>query len=158
MLDMTRVIDERLNSVICAIEDFTDKYRRHDFPPLEISNLYDLFPSALHSLDTAPPDVWPAPYPFDQRTGVYFIFSESFELLYVGKSSMSSCIGKRLWTYFHYAPGQVCVLKHSTWTQNPRFLITVAVPETTPFEAPALEEFLIGRLQPTNNKVGRKRF
>jgi hypothetical protein len=155
---MMKITDERLNSAFCAIEEFTDKYRRHDFLPLEISNLYDLFPSALHSLDAAPPDIWPAPYPFDQRAGVYLIFSESFELLYVGKSSMSQCIGKRLWTYFHYSPDQTCVLKHSTWKQPPRFLITIAVPEATPFEAPALEEFLIGRLQPTSNTVGRKRF
>jgi hypothetical protein len=34
-------------------------------------------------------------------------------------------------------------------------MLTIAVPESMPFEAPALEEFLVGRLEPTNNSVGR---
>ena len=84
---------------------------------------------------------------------MYLIYSDTFELLYVGKASMGSCLGKRLYTYFGAA--QECVLKHTTWTQSPRFMLTIAVPESMPFEAPALEEFLIGRLEPTNNSVGR---
>jgi hypothetical protein len=47
------------------------------------------------------------------------------------------------------------VLQHSGWSQPPRFFYAVAVPEQMPFEAPALEEFLIGRLQPPDNSVGR---
>ena len=68
---------------------------------------------------------------------------------------MGSCIGKRLYTYFHYEAGLPCTLKHATWTQHPRYLLTIAVPEATPFEAPALEEFLIARLHPSNNHLGR---
>ena len=149
------MIDQRLTPTTDAIADYTAKYRRPEFPPFEVSGLYDLFPAKPHTCATPPTHSWPVPYPFDQRAGTYLIYSESLELLYVGKASMGSCIGKRLWTYFHYAADQECTLKHSTWTQPPRFLLIVAAPEGMPFEAPALEEFLIGRLQPSNNSVGR---
>ena len=152
------MLPKEIAPVLDAISEYATKYRRSEFPPFDISDqLYGLFPSTLHSLETAPPYVWPAPYPFDQRAGVYLIFSDTLELLYVGKASMGSCLGKRLYTYFHYAAGQPCTLKHSTWTQEPRHLLTVAVPEATPFEAPALEEFLIARLHPSNNSVGRRK-
>jgi len=118
-----------------------------------VSGLYDLFPSKPHSLAEPAEHNWPVPYPSDQRAGVYLIYSDALELLYVGKASIGSCLGKRLYTYFGAA--QECVLKHTTWTQSPRFMLTVAVPESMPFEAPALEEFLVERLAPTNNSVGR---
>jgi hypothetical protein len=33
--------------------------------------------------------------------------------------------------------------------------VTIAVPEAMPFEAPMLEEFLIGKLKPLANAVGK---
>jgi hypothetical protein len=147
------VNDDPLKLTRDAIDEYNTGFRRADFPALEISGLYDLFPSKPHSLAKPAEHNWPVRYPSDQRAGVYLIYSDTFELLYVGKASMGSCLGKRLYTYFGAA--QECVLKHTTWTQSPRFMLTIAVPESMPFEAPALEEFLIGRLEPTNNSVGR---
>ena len=142
------------NSILEAIEEYDAKYRHDGLPSFEISKLYDLFPTKPHTLETPPSHMWPVAYPYAERAGVYLIFSELLDILYIGKASMGSCIGKRLWTYFHFALEQECILKHSTWTQPPRFLMIVAVPEDMPFEAPALEEFLIGRLLPPDNSAG----
>jgi len=147
--------DPKLTLTTDAIADYVTRFRRPEFPAFEISGLYDLSPDRPHSFATPPPHSWPAAYPFGWRAGVYLIFSESLDLLYVGKASMSSNIGSRLATYFHYGEAREMVLQHSGWSQPPRFFYAVAVPEQMPFEAPALEEFLIGRLQPPDNSVGR---
>jgi hypothetical protein len=148
--------DPLLISTIDAIADYKANYRRHDFPDFEISGLYDLTPEKPRSCTTLPAHNWPNAYPHPGRAGVYLIFSDSLQLLYVGKASMGSSIPKRLQTYFRYGKIGEMVLHHSTWSQPPRFFYVVAVPEGYEFEAPALEEFLIRRLHPLNNSVGRR--
>jgi hypothetical protein len=136
-----------------AVSEFTSRHRHSDFPPLEASGPFDLFPSLPLPAGITPQGRWTDPqWPFAERAGVYLIYSESFELLYIGKSSMNQCLGKRLWR--HFGGGEICAPKDA-WPQAPRFVVNIAVPEEMPFEAPALEEYLIKKLQPSLNTVGR---
>jgi len=149
-------IDERSFGPLVGLDtviQFASRHRRSDFPPLEVSGPVDLFPSLPLPAGISPQGKWTDPqWPFAERAGVYLIYSESFELLYIGKSSMNQCLGKRLWR--HFGGGETCV-PNDAWPQAPRFVVNIAVPQEMPFEAPALEEYLIKKLQPLLNTVGR---
>ncbi len=80
------------------------------------------------------------------------MYDDALELFYIGKTSMSRCLGQRLYEYF--GGGEICIPK-AEWLDSARFLIVIAMPANSPFEAPALEEFLIRTLHPTANGTGR---
>jgi len=145
-----------LKDIGVALEEYQTKYRRSDVPSLRPSGVYSLFPEETGR----PTDLcWPAKYPHCEKKGVYFIFGKTGRLLYIGKASLTS-LGDRVGSYFRYADDKkTCKIK-GTWKDSPAFLATVAVPDDMPFEAAALEEFLIGRLKPSENTVGmdRERF
>lgn len=133
------------------------KARRSDLPDLELSALYALFPKEIQ-LETGAPH-WPNPWPNTSCAGVYFIFGRSGRLLYVGKASMKNCIDDRLYGHFRTGKSpEECRLVHSVgrdgWIERPMYVATVAVPREMAFEAPALEEYLIGKLSPVNNMKG----
>lgn len=95
-------------------------------------------------------------YPFRNRQGIYAIFDAEWGLLYIGKASNESTIGKRLGTYFKDDEDGKFRLVDSekSWgDKRPRYIIAVSVSEA--YEAPSLEEFLISNLQPKSNSVGR---
>ena len=61
----------------------------------------------------------------------------------------------RLSAYFRYnRKTKKCKIKHSNWSEPPRYVLTVAVPTDMSFEAPALEEYLITKTQPKDNDRG----
>ncbi len=144
-----------LEKVQFALDDYQTRYRRSDVSPIKLSEPYSLFPE-----ETYPPAdsemCWPAPYPQCDRKGVYFIFGQTGRLLYIGKASLSSSLGTRLGRYFQYAEDRKrCMVRNGElWTEPPRFLATAAVPEDMPFEASALEEYLIAKLNPSDNVTG----
>ena len=136
-------------SAMCAVMEYVRDFRRPDLTALDLGELYDLFSGAEPGRPGRPNT-----YPHAERAGVYFVLDDRLNLLYVGKASMGSCIGKRLGSYFTYAPDGGCQVLHDGWSSRPRYVATIAVPENAPFEAPALEEFLISRLNPPDNKTG----
>ena len=72
------------------------------------------------------------------------------QLLYIGKASW---LGRRLSTYFQYLTGRgsECKIVHSGWKTRPSYVATVALNKS--FEAAALEEYLIGVLNPEENAL-----
>ncbi len=140
--------------VDAKIDEYVSKFRKIGLAPFERSQRYSLFPA-----EESPEPKWPGTYPNSERAGVYLMFDEEMVLLYVGKASMGSCIGSRLGSYFAYASDrETCRLKHEWKKGQPRYVITVAVPDDSPFEAPALEEYLIAAFGNTlENKVGTTR-
>ncbi len=137
-----------------AVAEYTLRYRREDLPSLEFGGPLDLFPTEPLPHGITTPFTWEHPWPSGWRAGVYLIYNINLELLYVGKASMNRNLGQRLYEYF--GGGSVC-LPRDPWPEPPRFVITIAVPEAMPFEAPALEEYLIGTLRPTYNTHGMNR-
>jgi hypothetical protein len=133
-----------------AIAEYETDYRRQDFGRFEPGALYDLFPPA-----TGSPLAWPEPWPHSDDAGVYAVLDASRSVLYVGKASFNHCLGGRLASYFAYEKGRKgsCKIIHK-WHAKPRYVYIVPVPHDRTFEASALEEFLIRKLQPPDNKVG----
>jgi len=138
-----------------TLSEYICRYRRSDLPNLEVGAPLDLCPSLPPPVGFTPQLTWEDPWPFGDRAGVYLIYAGSFELLYIGKASMGRCLGQRLYDYFR--AGECCVLQHDFWPQPPRFVINIAVPQAMPFEAAALEEYLIAGLQPICNINGKLR-
>jgi len=135
-----------------ALSEYISRYRRSELPLLRVGEPLDLYPSRPASASFSPRLTWANPWPFADYPGVYLLYREDFELLYIGKSSMRRCLGKRL--YQHFGGGAACAPAEE-WLQPVRFVINVAVPRELPFEAPAIEEFLIRKLQPKINGTGR---
>jgi hypothetical protein len=143
-----------LRDVQRELAEYERRYRHPDQLPLTISGLYDLFPGQPTPASALTERRWPQTWPNADGRGVYLVFDHELSLRYIGKASMRSSIGARLGTYFGYAEDRSCKILHTGWRVQPRFLVTVAVPDETPWEAPAIEEYLIKRLQPPDNSVG----
>ncbi len=122
---------------------------------LVMSEWYDLFPAS--DSRSRKPLQWPQNFPNAGRAGVYFVFDESERLLYVGMSETN--VQSRLGRYFGYENGRSgpCKIKDITpaWKTRPRYVRTIAVAKS--WEAPILERFLIGVLQPLENTRGVSR-
>lgn len=134
------------------ITRFTDLYRRVGLPDFQLGIPLDLYPEKQPILKICPLLTWADQWPFHDHPGVYSLFSEQFELLYIGKASMGRCLGKRLYEYFGSAGA--CRPKHE-WLLPVRYVVNTACVKGSPFEAPALEEYLIWRMSPPLNGVGK---
>ena len=90
-------------------------------------------------------------FPNAANAGCYFIFGRDGTLLYVGKASLGSTVGRRLSTYFHWnTDDEVLAHSHDGWEDSqPSFVRTIPVLKA--YQAASLEEFLIDRLQPSHN-------
>ena len=96
-----------------------------------------------HDLKNDTSKVWP----FSDDKGVYAILHHDM-VLYIGKASHQG-MGYRLGSYFDKDGNPK---QGHTWTEIPTHVVTWKVPEDSPFEASALEEFLIRELAPPDNE------
>ena len=135
-----------------AIDTYQALYRHPNQPSFEIGKVVHLHPAQTRKHEEDGSSPWSDPWPFDKRAGVYFIFSEDHQILYIGKTSMGQCLGKRL--YCHFGGGTACEYDVAGWGTEPYFVVNIAVPHESPFEAPALEEYLIADLSPKLNVHG----
>lgn len=136
-----------------ALALYQSEHRHPKRALFEIGPVVHLFPDTSLTLATDETSPWTAPWPFSERAGVYLIYSVDLQLLYVGKASMGQSVGKRLYCHFG-GNDEKCVFNPNGWNVHPQFVVIVAMPEDAPFEAPALEEFLIAKLLPKLNVYG----
>ena len=136
-----------------AIEEYETAHRHPSRPAFDVSSLYDL--KAASPPDTPTNPQWPNEWPHARQRGVYLILDAKQQILYIGKVSLNNTFGSRLGAYFQYKDDSSCRIL-GKWSGDPHFVITIAVPEDSPFEAPALEEFLITSFQPPNNSNGKR--
>jgi hypothetical protein len=137
-----------LDSLKVALKEYQETYRHPNLPHLECSELYALFPEETTPLAKT---YWPATWPHCGRAGVYLIYTKTGKLLYVGKAWV---IGRRLSNYFQYEGQTKTCRIVDDWRESPMYVAVVAVPNESVFEAAALEEFLIRKLGPCENKRG----
>ena len=90
-------------------------------------------------------------WPCCEKAGVYLILSEDNEVIYVGQSL---CFGSRFYQYFQDDNG-TCVVRSPYWTKKPHALVALEAPKDRKYERLSLEEFLIQRLQPVDNTIGK---
>ncbi|MDX8558684.1 GIY-YIG nuclease family protein [Elizabethkingia sp. HX CGY] len=140
----------KLNEVLSFVKTYSIEYRNPNLPDFEISQIYDLFPER-NSFDEN--INWPAEYFHNGRYGIYLILNIEYDVIYIGKAKN---IGKRLGAYFGTnKEDKTCLIKHTNWSSNPKYLCTIAVDDEIWFEALSLEEYLIWNTQPIDNKLSK---
>ncbi len=144
-----------LDGIKAQLNKYVEQFRRPDLPNLSISGIYSLYPK-----EETPVQVekeWPDSFPNAEKHGVYVIFGKELQVLYIGKASMNNTLGSRLGSYFSYADDKkTCKVKSEYWSETPKYIITISVPDNMSFEAPAIEEYLIKSLCASlpDNKIG----
>ena len=132
-----------IDDLIKELKNFNSRYPRPKIGILELSAAYDI------RVD------FTKVYPGTEFPGVYVISKVNGEILRIGKASCSSSLGKRLSSYYRWHDKKyIGVGKYEGYTEA--FIIhTISLPQDRAFEAPAIEEYLIDRLKPPYNKVGK---
>jgi len=146
-----------LNDVRKKISDYCILYRKEGLPPIQESPVYILNENYVG--EQCDSDArWPQAYPHAGNRGVYAIFGVD-GLLYIGKASIGT-IGERLSSYFQYFKNREGFKTNPqhTWSAPPTHVVVWAVPDDMPFEASALEEFLIGSFKGnlSDNRIGNR--
>ncbi len=144
------------NTVETSLLEYAEAKRDSSFSSaLVISDWCDLLPANDSSVQK--PLEWPQNFANAGKPGVYFVFDAAESLLYVAMSQTD--VQSRLGRYFGYVSSRSgpCKIKDISppWKTRPRFVRTVATRD--PREAPLLESFLIGVLQPPENTRGVSR-
>lgn len=133
-----------------ALTVYATLFRRDDVGLLEAGPALDLFPEEPSPIEFKAKATWYDLWPYAKCAGVYLIYDETFQLLYVGKAWI---FGPRLYQHFGSNEKRCMILEN--WSSRPRYVINVAVPADMAFEAAALETFLIYELQPSDNTHGK---
>lgn len=140
-----------IEDVSNKIREYSARFRNPDLEQICRGEIYCLKKESSDSPELGWPDTWPQA----NRRGVYAIVSDD-RVLYIGKASQQP-IGHRLSSYFRYGEARECttVAGHN-WTHDPTHVVTWAVPDSSPFEASSLEEYLIIELKPCDNTAGKR--
>lgn len=128
----------KLNDIMDLVREYEFKIRHPDLEPFTFIDKFDLkVKDPVCPVDAA-------------RSGVYAIFSGE-DLIYIGKSSSRK---KAIW---HRIVNHIFSSKKSVWYSEATHFVGWAVPDESPFEASALEEFLISRFKKDlpNNRIGK---
>ncbi len=137
-----------VESIEAALTEYHERFRHPSLQKLKPSGLYQLFPE--EGVNRKAQYHWDDRWPDSEHPGVYFVLCDDLGLLYVGKTNN---LGVRLSTYFRYAKAtRSCEIK-GPWKVRPSYLLTAKVCEH--FEASSLEEFLIAKFKPPENKLGK---
>jgi len=94
-------------------------------------------------------------YPGSDRPGVYILLDENMVIQRIGKASCGNDLGNRLGKYFGYAVDGTGEAREVAYA-GIRFIVTIKLPLDRAFEAPAIEEYLIGMFNPPLNDRGKK--
>jgi len=129
-----------MEKLIVAIEEMN---RLHPRPNFEIK--------LTEPFDTNNP--WDhSSWPNNALPGVYIFTSSDREVQYIGKASRG--IGSRLNAYWR--KGKLGETESKSWkSESCRFIYTIGIPKECWFEASAIEAFLISKVQPPRNTVGK---
>ena len=140
-MNITQTIPAALQN---ALDEFNLNFPRPGIKPLAFSAPYDLR------------NDWPKTYPHARHQGVYCFVDGIGTLLYIGKTSCNTDFGYRLAAHFEYGPARQAQAKlsHHASVQH---ILFIPLPPGHGFEAPAIEEWLITRINPPLNKTGTQR-
>jgi hypothetical protein len=135
--DTARKLAEDAVSTYCAT------HMHHELPSFKCSSIYSAYKKdAKEELKC-----WEGTEASFQP-GCYFIYSALGELLYVGKTSVStSTVGHRLWKHTRNTP--------PSWVPAPALVQIISVDQA--FQACSLEDYLIVKLRPKFNVIGARK-
>ncbi|MCB2097470.1 MAG: hypothetical protein KDE05_07545 [Parvularculaceae bacterium] len=128
---------DSFNDVLDAIQSYEEEYGRVvDQGPTELTSIRALYAENK-------------PFPLANTQGVYLIFGDRRQLLYIGKASGRRFIGNRLYSWF--GGKEYCLA--GNWREEPMFISCISTKNV--WEPSSLEEYLIIKLKPSENIVGR---
>lgn len=145
-----------LENLLSAVRSYGQNYRNPRMHPFDVAEPYDMSPERDRASVICSAQ-WPEIWPHAGRAGIYAFLNEGLEVIYVGKASLRNSLGARISSYCGYGTHRECRF-YGEWKNLPRYVLVVAVPDETRFEAPALEEYLIRELQPSDNSTGIERY
>lgn len=131
-----------LNHALSLIEKYNQEYKT----AFQASDIYHLYTSE-DGVCEFKGQSWPC----NGHAGVYMILSEKKEVLYVGQTLS---FGSRFYQYFKDKNG-TCVVRSPYWSETPNAIVAIPAPDDKKYERLSLEEYLIERLQPTDNTRGK---
>jgi hypothetical protein len=123
---------DKLETLTSTVREYTSRYGLRN---VNVSQEYDLKAD------------WALSFPNAERAGCYCFYDADDRLLLVGKSSFGNTIGNRIMSRFRNGD----VRSDDIFSCEPKTIITVGVEKA--WEAPSLEEFLIARLNPSDNII-----
>jgi hypothetical protein len=143
-----------VEALFTQIMKYTSSHHRDNMPTYAISGLYDLFPESGASGKKLVTHRWPDEWPNHSSAGIYAVFDDKIDLIYLGKTPQNSFLEARLDSCFGSRTERSCRLI-GEWRIQPRYVLTVAVADDSTWEAAAMEEFLINTLSPALNERGQ---
>lgn len=90
-------------------------------------------------------------WPGNQKAGVYLILDEYNNIIYVGQSAS---LGSRFYHYFKGSDG-IFTYREGSWSTIPKSIVAIIAPDNAKYQRLSLEEYLIERLQPSDNINGK---
>lgn len=138
---MTSIKAVSLHDVELAIAEFNREFPRPKVGAVTLS-------SPFFIID----DFAVASFPNAAAAGVYFVFDRDDNLLYIGKADG---LGARLGSHFGWNADRTSGRVKNAKLNGAHAVRTIGLPEESRFEAAAIEAFLIWRLDPGLNVIGR---
>lgn len=139
---MESKITMKTHKIIELIDQYSEKYRGPNLEKFEIGNQYFLFPNSEIQNKSG----WPKKWQFCGNAGVYLFIDKNDEVIYVGETTH---FGNRFGSYFS---GKIDNLLKHNWSSKPHSVLQIKVPSESSFERLALEEYLIKKTNPLENK------
>ena len=169
MAEEKKMIKPKYTGFLEALEFYKENYRHPRVPELDGPGAFDLLTdnSAPSNDEFKCEAKWPECWIHGDRSGIYAILDKELNLLLIGQSII---LGNRLGSPDCRFPGvEGCDhpaqpygrnnngerWKDVGWSADPRYVLTVAVPDGMKWERLGLEEYLISRLQPPDNDRGK---
>ena len=133
-----------IDDLAAALMEFNGRVARPGIGPLWLSE-----PCRLDQ-------PWEEEYwPYATLPGVYVVYDGHNRLVYIGKASLDATLGARLGA--HFSKGSDGLAKGPQGWEGAKHVRTIPVPRVHAFEAPAIEEYLLGRLTTKMNERGQKK-
>lgn len=136
------MMESKLSYALKLIEDYNQLYKTS----FTAESKYRLFPGSDGEYEFKDRS-----WPLNHHAGVYIILTEDDEVIYVGQSGS---FGYRFYQYFKDNNGN-CVVRSANWSKQPFAIVAIGVPNDKKYERLSLEGYLIEKLQPIDNKVGK---
>ncbi len=131
-----------IDALTGALMEFNGRYARPGIGPLYLSE-----PCGLD-------EHWSEEYwPYSTLPGVYVVYDDHNKLIYIGKASLDATLGSRLGA--HFSRSSDGSAEPPPGWKGAKYVRTIPLPHEHAFEAPAIEEFLITRLEARENKLGQ---
>jgi hypothetical protein len=94
---------------------------------------------------------WPHPWPISDSAGIYAFLDSNKTIVYIGKAGK---MGARLNHYFGYGKNDKCILKDER-IHDISYVQCYSCSPKEPYACLSLEEYLISKMNPKYNKIGR---